>query len=163
KDYFNGFKAGLRKDNEKLIVQLATYEATDPTIDSQMIQLKDSRANRFFNITIPKFGAQAINKKTQIGWKTAHHRNHVTASDATTMKPAGLENGQGIITALYLKDITDPQWEKSPDFIAWKAFMTKYMPGADLKDQAHGYAWSVANTLVQVLKQCGDDLTRANI
>jgi branched-chain amino acid transport system substrate-binding protein len=163
KDYFNGFKAGLGKDNEKLIVQLATYEATDPTIDSQMIQLKNSGANVFFNITIPKFAAQAIKKAAEIGWKPAHYLNNVSASVGATMKPAGLENGQGIITALYLKDITDPQWEKSPDFIGWRAFLAKYMPGADLKDGNHAYAYAVAQTMVQVLKQCGDDLTRENV
>ena len=99
KDYFNGFKQGLGKDADK-IVQLATYEVTDPTVDSQMIQLKNSGANVFFNITTPKFAAQAIKKAAEIGWKPAHYLNNVSASVGTVMKPAGFENGQGIITAL---------------------------------------------------------------
>ena len=100
KDYFNGFKQGLGKDADKLIVQLSTYEVTDPTVDSQMIQLKNSGANVFFNITTPKFAAQAIRKAAEIGWKPAHYLNNVSASIGTVMKPAGFENGQGIITAL---------------------------------------------------------------
>ena len=98
KDYFNGFKQGLGKDADK-IVQLATYEVADPTVDSQMIQLKNSGANVFFNITTPKFAAQAIKKAAEIGWKPAHYLNNVSASVGTVMKPAGFENGQGIITA----------------------------------------------------------------
>ena len=100
KDYFNGFKQGLGKDADKLIVQLSTYEVTDPTVDSQMIQLKNSGANVFFNITTPKFAAQAIRKAAEIGWKPAHYLNNVSASIGTVMKPAGFENGQGSITAV---------------------------------------------------------------
>ena len=102
KDYFNGFKAGLGKDADK-IVQLATYEVTDPTVDSQMIQLKNSGANVFFNITTPKFAAQAIKKAAEIGWKPAHYLNNVSASVGSVMKPAGFEASQGIITAHYLQ------------------------------------------------------------
>ena len=163
KDYFNGFKAGLGKDNEKLIVQMSTYEVTDPTVDSQMIQLKNSGANVFFNITTPKFAAQAIKKAAEIDWKPAHYLNNVSASFASVFIPAGIEASQNIITALYQKDITDPQWDASPDVVAWKAFMGKYMPNANLKDQNHAYGYAVTNTLIQVLKQCGDDLTRENI
>jgi branched-chain amino acid transport system substrate-binding protein len=163
KDYFNGFKAGLGKDNEKLIVQLSTYEPTDPTVDSQMIQLKNSGANVFFNITTPKFAAQAIKKAAEIGWKPAHYLNNVSASVGAVLKPAGFEAGQGIITAAYLKDPTDPQWEKEADFQEWKAFMAKYMPQGDLKDSNHVNAWATAHTLIEVLKKCGDNLTRENI
>jgi branched-chain amino acid transport system substrate-binding protein len=163
KDYFNGFKAGLGKDNEKLIVLLSTYEVTDPTVDSQVIALKNSGANVFFNITIPKFAAQAIKKSAEIGWKPAHYLNNVSSSVATVMKPAGFENSQGIITAQYMKDITDPQWEKSPDVVAWKAFMTKYAPSLDQKDQSNAYAYAVANLMAEVLRRCKDDLTRENL
>ena len=163
KDYVNGFKAGLGKDNEKLIVQFSTYETTDPTIDSQMIQLKNSGANVFFNVTTPKFAAQAIKKASEIGWKPVHYLNNVSASFGAVLIPAGIDASQGIITALYQKDVTDKKWETSPDFVAWKAFMTKYMPNADLKDQNHANGYAVASTLVQVLKQCGDDLTRENV
>ncbi|MEZ5854737.1 MAG: ABC transporter substrate-binding protein [Hyphomicrobiaceae bacterium] len=163
KDYYNGFLRGLGKANEKLIVQRATYEATDPTIDSQMIQLKNSGANVFFNITIPKFAAQAIKKAAELGWKPTHYINNVSSSFATVFKPAGLEASQGLITAQYLKDATDPQWKDKADMKAWTAFMAKYMPNANLADSAHVTGYAVASTLVQVLKQCGDNLTRENI
>ena len=163
KDYFNGFKEGLGKDNEKLIVQVSTYEATDPTIDSQMIQLKNSGANALFNITTPKFAAQAIKKAAEIGWKPAHYLNSVSASIGAVLRPAGIEASQGIITTLYRKDATDPAWATSPDIVAWKAFMAKYMPQGDIKDDGYNYGYAVSSTLHEVLKRSGDDLTRANI
>ena len=163
KDYLNGFKQGLGKDADKLIVQLATYEPTDPTVDSQMIQLKNSGANVFFNITTPKFAAQAIKKAAEIGWKPVHYINNVSSSVGSVMKPAGFENAQGIITALYLKDPTDPQWAQAKDFLEWKAFMAKYYPTGNLADGSNVYGYSVAALMAIVLKQCGDDLTRANV
>jgi branched-chain amino acid transport system substrate-binding protein len=163
KDYLNGFKQGLGKDADKLIVQLATYEPTDPTVDSQMIQLKNSGANVFFNITTPKFAAQAIRKAAELGWKPAHYLNNVSASVATVMKPAGLDNGQGILTAGYLKDPTNPLYHNDKDFLEWKAFMQKYYPNGNVADGFNGYGYAVASLLHVVLKQCGDDLTRANI
>ena len=163
KDYYNGFLAGLGKENEKLIVLRTTYEVTDPTVDSQMIALKNSGANVFFNITIPKFAAQAIKKAGEIGWKPEHYLNNVSASVGTVMKPAGFENGQGIITAYYMKDVTDPQWASAPDIVAWKAFMAKYNPAADINDQFTAYAYGVTYTLIEVLKRAGDNLTRENI
>jgi len=163
KDYYNGFRQGLGPDADKLIVSHVTYEVTDPTVDSQMIQLKNSGANVFFNITTPKFAAQAIKKAAEIGWKPVHYLNNVSSSVATVMKPAGFENGQGIMTALYLKDPTDPQYANDKDFLEWKAFMQKYYPNGNLLDGNNGYAYAVANLLQTVLKQCGDNLTRANI
>ena len=163
KDYYNGFRQGLGSDADKLIVSHVTYEVTDPTVDSQMIQLKNSGANVFFNITTPKFAAQAIKKAAEIGWKPAHYLNNVSSSVATVMKPAGFENGQGVMTALYLKDPTDPQYANDKDFLEWKAFMQKYYPNGNLLDGNNGYAYAVANLLQTVLKQCGDDLTRANV
>ncbi len=163
KDYFNGFKQGLGKENEKLIVQFSTYEVTDPTVDSQMIQLKNSGANVFFNITTPKFAAQAIKKAAEIGWKPVHYLNNVSSSFGAVFKPAGIEASQGVLLALYLKDATDPQWKTSPDMIAWNAFMDKYMPGADKSDGNHVYGYANTNTLIEVLKRCGDNLTRENI
>lgn len=163
KDYYNGFKSGLGKENEGKIVQFSTYEVTDPTVDSQMIQLKSSGANVFFNITTPKFAAQAIKKAAEIGWKPAHYINNVSASIAAVMIPAGLENARGIITASYLKDVTDHQWDNSPDVVEWRAFMNKYAPGLDQKDGGTVTAWSVAHALIDILKRCGDDLTRENV
>ena len=163
RDYFNGFKQGLGGDANK-IVQVATYEVTDPTVDSQMIQLKNSGANVFFNITTPKFAAQAIKKAHEISWKPdAHYLNNVSSSFGAVFKPAGIEASQGIVLALYRKDPADPQWVNAADIKAWKEFMGKYMPQADLRDDGHNYAYSVANTLVHVLKNCGDNLTRENV
>jgi branched-chain amino acid transport system substrate-binding protein len=162
RDYFNGFKQGLGKDANK-IVQVATYEVADPTVDSQVIALKNSGANAFFNITTPKFAAQAIKKAAEIGWKPAHYLNNVSASVGAVLKPAGFENSQGILTAQYIKDPTDPQFASSPDMIAWNAFMDKYYPGGDKKSTFPAYAYAVTATLVEVLKKAGDNLTRENI
>ncbi|MGQ3355802.1 MAG: ABC transporter substrate-binding protein [Phreatobacter sp.] len=163
KDYFNGFKQGLGAANERKIVQLSTYEVTDPTVDSQMIQLKNSGADVFFNITTPKFAAQAIKKAAEIAWKPVHYLNNVSSSFGSVLKPAGIENSQGIMVALYRKDANDPQWVNSPDVVAWKAFMAKYMPNADMRDDGHNFGFSVAHTLLQTLKQAGDNLTRENV
>jgi len=163
KDYFNGFKQGLGAANERKIVQLSTYEVTDPTVDSQMIQLKNSGADVFFNITTPKFAAQAIKKAAEINWKPVHYLNNVSSSFGSVLKPAGIENAQGIIIALYRKDANDPQWANAPDVAAWKAFMAKYMPNGDIRDDGHNYGFSVANTLLQTLRQAGDNLTRENV
>lgn len=163
KDYFNGFKQGLGKDNEKKIVQLSTYEVTDPTVDSQMIQLKNSGANVFFNITTPKFAAQAIKKAAEIGWKPVHYLNNVSSSFGSVFIPAGIEASQGIILALYRKDVNDPQFAEAADVKAFRAFMAKYMPSADIKDDTHNYGYSVAHTMLEVIKKAGDTLTRENI
>src|SRR5215510_4403306 len=162
KDYFEGFKDGLGKEAGRIIKHV-TYEPTDPTVDSQVIQLKDSGANVLFNISIPKFAAQSIRKAAEIGWKPVHYLNNVSASVATVMKPAGFENGQGVMTALYLKDPTDPRYHNDKDFLEWKAFMQKYYPNGNLADGSNGYAYAVSSLLHTVLKQSGDDLTRANI
>ncbi len=127
KDYFEGFKEGLGKDVNR-IAKHVTYEITDPTVDSQVIQLKDSGANVFFNISTPKFAAQAIRKAADIGWKPVQYLNNVSASVASVIKPAGYEASQGILTAAYLKDPTDKQWDDAPDMKTWRAWMDKNMP-----------------------------------
>jgi len=162
KDYFNGFKTGLGKDADK-IVQVATYEVTDPTVDSQMIQLKNSGANAFFNITTPKFAAQAIKKAHEIGWKPVHYLNNVSISVGAVLKPAGLDASQGLITAQYVKDASDPQWATSPDMGEWTKFMDKYMPQADKSSSFHTYGYAVSATMAEVLKRAGDNLTRDNV
>jgi branched-chain amino acid transport system substrate-binding protein len=162
KDYWEGFKEGLGKDANK-VVKHVSYETTDPTVDSQVIQLKDSGANVFFNISIPKFAAQSIRKAAEIGWKPVQYLNNVSASVATVMKPAGYENSQGIITAAYLKDPTDKQWDNSDDMKAWRAWMTKWMPGANQADANYVYAFAVSNLMHETLKKCGDNLTRENV
>ncbi|MCW5749484.1 MAG: ABC transporter substrate-binding protein, partial [Alphaproteobacteria bacterium] len=164
KDYVGGFMAGLGKANEKLVAASVSYEPTDPTVDSQIIQLKSSGANVFFNDAAPKQAAQAIRKVADLGWKPdAFYLANVSASVASVLKPAGLDNSQGIITAAYLKDPTDKQWANAKDFIEWKAWMGKYNPGANLADAFNVYAYSVCATMEVVLKRCGDTLTRANL
>jgi branched-chain amino acid transport system substrate-binding protein len=162
KDYLDGFKKGLGNDADKL-VKVVTYEATDPTVDSQIIQLKDTGANAFLNICMPKFAAQAIRKMADIGWKPAHYMTNVAASVAVTMKPAGFDNCQGILTASWLKDPTDKQWESADDMKAWRAFMARYLPNGNVNDVNVSFAYSVASLMVETLRRCGDDLTRANV
>jgi len=162
KDYWEGFKEGLGKDANK-VVKHVTYETTDPTVDSQIIQLKDSGANVFFNIAIPKFAAQAIRKIADLGWKPVHYLNNVSSSVAATLKPAGIENSQGIITGLYLMDATDKQWDSHEDMKTWRAFMAKYMPGANTDDAGYIFAYAVSSLMAETLKKCGDTLTRENL
>jgi branched-chain amino acid transport system substrate-binding protein len=163
KDYLTGFEDGLGEANKKLIVLKQTYEVTDATIDSQIVNLKNSGANVFFDITIPKYAVQAIKKANEIGWQPLHFLNNVSSSLGTVLKPAGLESSRGLITALYMKEVTDPQWRTNKGFTDWVAFMKKYYPGGALDDQANGYAYNAAILMVHVLKQCGNDLSRENI
>ena len=162
KDYWNGFKEGLGKDANK-VVKHVTYETTDPTVDSQVIQLKDTGANVFFVIAIPKFAAQAMRKAGDIGWKPAIYLNNVSSSVASAMKPAGFENVQGVITALYLMDPTDKQFDNHPDMKAWGAWMKKSNPEGSLQDASNVFAYAVASLMHETLKRCGDTLTRENI
>ena len=163
KDYLKGFEDGLGDKAKTMIVAKASYEGTDPTIDSQVITLKSSGADTFFNITTPKFAAQAIRKAAEIGWKPAHYLNSVSSSVGTVLTPAGIDNAVGLITAGYIKDPTDPQFQKGKEWDDWLAWMQKYNPKGDLKDNFNVYGYTVAQTLVHVLKQAGDNLTRENI
>ncbi|MEA2812275.1 MAG: branched-chain amino acid transport system substrate-binding protein [Rhodospirillaceae bacterium] len=162
RDYLGGFKEGLGKE-EGRIVKIVTYEATDPTVDSQIIQLKDSGANVFFNVSAPKAAAQGIRKAAEIDWKPTHYLNNVSASVAAVMKPAGYDNAQGIITAAYIMDATDKQWDDNAEMKAWRAWMDKNMPSANKADANHIYGYAVAALMTETLKRCGDDLMRANL
>ena len=163
KDYLKGMEDGLGAAASKLIVLKQSHEVTDPTIDSQIINLKNAGANVFFNVTIPKFAVQAIKKAHDIGWKPTHFLNNVSSSLATVLKPAGLEASKGLITALYMKEVTDPQWNKDKGYLDWVAFMKKYYPEGNLEDQSNAYGYNVAILMTQVLKQCGNDFSRENI
>jgi branched-chain amino acid transport system substrate-binding protein len=163
KDYLKGFKDALGDAGRKLVVMEQTYEVTDPTIDSQIANLKNSGANVFFNITIPKFAVQAIKKAHDIGWKPNHFLNNVSSSLATVLKPAGLEASRGLITALYMKEITDPQWKNDKGYQDWVAWMKKYYPDGALDDQSNAFGYTAAQAMTQVLKQCGNDFSRENI
>ena len=162
KDYLDGFKKGLGADAGKL-VKLVTYEVTDPTVDSQIIQLKDTGANVFLNIATPKFAAQAIRKAGDIGWKPAQYMTNVSASVASVMKPAGFEAGQGVITAAYQKDPTDKRWDDDADMKTWRAWMDKYVPGGNQGDANYIYGYGVSFLMHETLKRCGDTLTRENV
>ena len=163
KDYLKGFEDGLGNAAKKLIVLKQSHEVTDPTIDSQIVNLKNSGANVFFNITIPKFAVQAIKKSNDIGWKPLHFLNNVSSSLSTVLKPAGLDASRGLITALYMKEITDPQWKNDKAYLDWVAWMKKYYPEGALDDQFNAYGYNVAILVTHVLKQCGNDLSRENI
>jgi branched-chain amino acid transport system substrate-binding protein len=163
KDYLKGFKDGLGAKGTAMIVMEESYEVSEPTIDSHIVKLKSTGADVFFNITTPKFAAQAIKKNMEIGWKPLHFLNNVSASIGSVMKPAGFENAQDIISSNYLKDPTDAQWKNDAGMKAWNEFLDKYYPEANRADASVMYAYTVAQGLVHVLKACGDDLTRANI
>ncbi len=161
KDYLKGFMDGLG-DKIKPVITLA-YEVSDPTIDSQMTRLQASGADTFFNITTPKFAAMAIKKSAEMKWAPLHFLNNVSASVGAVLKPAGFENAQGIVSTGYLKDPTDPQWKSDAGYKNWEAFIDKYMPGQDKTNANLVYGYTVAQGLVEVLKKCGDDLTRENV
>jgi branched-chain amino acid transport system substrate-binding protein len=162
KDYWEGFKEGLGKEAGR-VVKHVTFEITDPTVDSQVIQLKDSGANVFFNISTPKAAAQAIRKAADIGWKPVQYLNNVSVSVGSVMKPAGFDNSQGIMTAAYLMDPTDKQWDTHEEMKAWRAYMAKYMPDANTADGNYIFAYAVATMMYETLKKCGDELTHANV
>jgi len=162
KDYLKGFKDGLGS-HVNMIVKEVSYETSDPTVDSQMLQLQASGADTFFNITTPKFAAQAIRKAYDSGWKPTQYVNNVSASVGSVLKPAGLEKAVGVISTQYLKDPTDPQWQNDPAIKEWKAFMAKYYPEGNLADASNVYGYAVAQTMEHVLKMAGNNLTRANI
>ena len=162
KDYLKGFKDGLG-DKVKMIVAEVSYETSDPTVDSQIVQLQGSGADVFCNITTSKFAAQAVRKAYEIGWKPVQYLNNVSASIGSVLVPAGLEKSAGLITTQYRKDPLDNAWKNDAAMNDWKAFMAKYYPDGDLKDGSNVYGYTAAQGLVQVLKQCGDLLTWENV
>jgi len=163
KDYVKGLKDGLGAKAASMIIIEESFEVTQPTIDSNIVKLKSLNADVFFNVTTPKFAAQAIKKMAEIEWKPLHFLNNVSVSIGSVIKPAGMENAQGIISSAYLKDPTDPQWKDDTGMKAWNEFLDKYFPEANRTDASVIYGYTVAQTLVHVLKQCGDDLTRENV
>jgi branched-chain amino acid transport system substrate-binding protein len=163
KDYLNGLRDGLGDKAAKMIVATQSYETTDPTVDSQIVALQGSGADALFTAAIPKFAAQAIRKVYDIGWKPTHFLNSVGNGVGTTMKSAGMEKATGIISATYLKDPTDPQWQNTPEYKEWLAFMNDNNLSASVADAQSVVGYSYAQTMVAVLKACGDNLTRENI
>ena len=163
KDYLNGLHDELGDKAKRMIVAESSFELSDPTVDSQVVSLRASGADVFFNIGTPKFSALAIRKAYDIGWKPLQFLAMPGSSVGQVMIPAGTEKGVGAITVGFVKDPTDPQWDNVPAMKEWRAFMRKYYPDGDLNDWYNVYAYAAAQTLVQVLKQCGDELTRENV
>jgi branched-chain amino acid transport system substrate-binding protein len=163
KDFRNGFRDGLGEAGLKLVVKEVTYEPSDPTIDSQIVTLQGSGATVFFNIATSKFAAQAIRKLADINWRPTHFLNSTANSIAATMIPAGLDKSIGLITSVYIKDINDPAYVDSADVKFYLDFMKKYIPDGAVNDGGYAYALAVVSTLMQVLRQCGDDLSRENV
>src|SRR5882672_5444319 len=163
KDYVTGLREGLGDQASKLIRIESSYETSAPTVDSQVVQIKGANPDIFINIATPKFAAQAIKKIAELDWHPVHFLTNVSGSIGGVMKPAGYENDQGILSTAYLKDPKDPEWQNDPAMNEWRAFMTKWYPEGDQDDAATVFAYGVAKGLEQVLRQCGDDLTRENV
>jgi branched-chain amino acid transport system substrate-binding protein len=162
KSYLKGLRDGLGAKAGSTILMAAPYETSDPTVDSQIVSLKSSGADLFYNVSINKFAAQAIRKAAEIGWKPLQLLDPAN-SVALTLRPAGLENCKGVISTFWLKDPTDPTWKNDAGYKEWLAFMDKWYPQGDKTEGSYARAYTAAQTLVHVLKECGGDLTRANI
>jgi branched-chain amino acid transport system substrate-binding protein len=163
KDYYSGLKAGLGDKAASMIVAEASFEVTEPTIDSHIVKLKASGADVFFSFAVPKFAAQAIKRVGELGWKPMYFLSNTSATIGGVIKPAGVEHSQGIISAAFMKDPTDPRWKDDPGMKKFDEFLKQYMPGADRSDAYIMYGYNTAQTMVAVLKNAGDNLTRENI
>jgi branched-chain amino acid transport system substrate-binding protein len=163
KDYLKGLKDGLGAKAASMIVAEESFETTEPTIDNHVVKLKSTGADIFVDIATPKFAAQAIKKVAEIDWHPIHFLTNVSVSIGSVMKPAGFENDQGILSTAYLKDPDDAEWKNDPAMVEWRGFMSKWYPEGDQHDASTVFGYGVAKGLEQVLKQCGDDLTRENV
>jgi branched-chain amino acid transport system substrate-binding protein len=163
KDFLKGFRDRFGDKASSLIVKQSSYEVTDATVDSQIVELAGTGANVFFNIATPKFAAQAIRKAYDIGWHPTQFIDNPAASVGTVMKPAGVEKANGVLSTGFVKDPTDPQFRDDDDFKEWLAWMKQYFPDGSLEDPQNAVGYAQAQTMVQVLKQCGDDLTHENV
>ncbi|WP_166296150.1 ABC transporter substrate-binding protein [Bradyrhizobium sp. 2S1] len=163
KDYLKGLKDGLGDKAASMIVAEDAYEIAEPTIDTHIVKMKSLNADVFVDIATPKFAAQAIKKVAEIGWKPLHILNSISASIGAVIQPAGFENAQGIVSVAYLMDPLDPQWRAAPGMKAFDEFLAKYFPEGNRADSLVVTGYNAAQTLAQVLKQCGDDLTRENV
>ena len=163
KDYVAGLKEIFGDKSPSILVAEESYETTEPSIDSHIVKLKGTGADVFVNISTPKFAAQAIKKMAELEWKPMHVMTDVSISIGAVMKPAGLEASEGILSATYIKDASDSQWANDAGMKKFMAFIEKYSPGANISDANLVYAYAAAQTMVQVLRQCGDNLTRENV
>ena len=162
KDYVNAFKAVLKSDFDRKVATMA-YEITEPTVDSQIVNLKSSGAAALLVAGTPKFAAQAIRKANEIGWKPLIVLNYPSSSVGATLKPAGLETSKGVVNGTMTKDVTDPQWDNDPEMKGFRAFIDKYMPGVDISDANYQFGYIQGMLLEQLISQCGNDLSRENV
>jgi branched-chain amino acid transport system substrate-binding protein len=163
KDLLKGLKDGLGEKASSMIVAEESYEVSEPSIDSHIVKLKSSGADVYFSMTTPKFAAQSIKKVAELGWKPLYFQSNVGASVGSVLQPAGFENAQDILSAAYAKDGADPQWDNDEGMKKFYAFLGKYAPDANKADGSVVFGYGQAQTMVQVLKQAGDTLTRENI
>src|SRR5258707_3742811 len=163
KDFLKGFRDRLGDKSAWIMYSEVSNEVTDATVYSQIIDLASTKANVLLNITTPKFAVQAIRKAHELGWKPVQFIDNPAASIGVVMRPAGIEASKGIIAAAFVKDPTDPQYQDDPEFQTWVAWMKKYYPAGSLEDPQNVVGYVQAQAMVQVLKQCGDNLTRENV
>ena len=163
KDYLIGLKDALGPDHAGMIIKEASYETSEPTVDSQVVTLQGSGADVLIIAATPKFAAQAIRKSFDLGWNAVRYVTNVSYSIAAVLKPAGLDKSKGLITGSYGKDVTDAKFKDDPGVLEWKAFCDKYLSANDYIDLNSSYGFGAAQTMVQVLKQCGNDLSRENV
>jgi branched-chain amino acid transport system substrate-binding protein len=163
KDYLIGLRAGLGDAYDRMVVKAASYETTDPTVDSQIVTLQSAGADTLLTAATPKWAAQTIRKIADLGWKPLHFVSVVSISVSAVINPAGPDKATGMVAVTYTKDNAYAQWANDPGMIEWRAFMKRYLPTADQNDIFYSYGYGAAYTLAQVLKQCGDDLSRDNI
>jgi branched-chain amino acid transport system substrate-binding protein len=162
KDYVNAFKAFLGKDYDRKVVS-ASYEVTEPTVESQITTLKSSGADALMIAGTPKFAAQAIRQASVIGWKATVIINFPSGSVGGTLAPAGLDKSVGVIVGTINKDIVDPTWKDDPAMQTYRTFLDKYLPGVDITNGSYLTGYQQGILLEQILKQCGNDLSRENI
>jgi branched-chain amino acid transport system substrate-binding protein len=162
RDNITGFKKGLGDRASNIVVE-QTYEATDPTIDSQLVKIRTTGVDVFANLTTPKFAAIAIRKAAEMGWKPVHILHGISLSIENVLKPAGLENAKDLITSNYVKEFGDPAWDNDPGMQKFVAFVDKYLPGENKHNSNVAYGYMSAQTMAHILQRCGDDLTRANV
>jgi len=163
KDYVLGLKDVLRDKYDKMVVASVPYEIAMPTVESQVVAIKSMNPDIFINVATPKLAAQAIKKLAELDWHPVHIMTNVSASVGAVLKPAGLDHAKGILSAGYQMDVTDPQWDSTPGMKRFRAFMEKYYPEADRSESGPLTAWNTSTALVEVLKRCGDNLTRENV
>jgi len=163
RDYVSGFRDGLGESAAKMIVAEQTYEYADPTVDSQMVSLQASGADTLFSAMAGRHASQAIRKIHELGWNPRHYTGVASTSPEGVLKPAGMDNAVGLLSAYYGKDPSNPQWRDDPAIRDYLAFMKQYMPGENPNEGIYAYGYQVAQVLEYVLRQCGDDLTRENV